>query len=305
MEIENIDFQLKQLITDVIEQTWKGRPHDGSVKLDVNFDSEFPDAVNSDPTRIRQILVNIVGNALKFTRDGHVAVHGEIYIDDNSKKMVKISVKDSGIGMSAKTIGNLFTKFTQADASISRKYEGSGLGLAICKRLVGLLDGAIGVESKEAVGSVFWFTFPYVEAITDVMSVNDEQADNEYKALRQLNILIAEDNEVNQLILRSIIEKSGHTVTIAEDGKKTVSAHNRGNYDLILMDVRMPEMDGTDATRIIRQMVNEKSNIPIIAVTADAMKENIESYFAAGMNGCVSKPIDTSELFKTIDEVIA
>ncbi|MCW8887646.1 MAG: ABC transporter substrate-binding protein, partial [Gammaproteobacteria bacterium] len=306
MEIEHIDFQLRKLILEVVSQTEGARYSKPPIQLNVNFSDDFPSAVNSDPTRIRQILINLIGNALKFTHYGSVNINCELNYDGNGERMIKVSVKDTGIGLSKESIDNIFTNFTQADSSISRKYEGSGLGLAICRRLVDLLKGDIGVESKKDVGSEFWFTFPYIETATDLMSEgeHEKRADNHYKALRCLNILAAEDNGVNQLIIKAIMEKFGHTVTIAEDGKKAVSALENSNFDLILMDVRMPEMDGSDATRIIRQMNGGKSAIPIIAVTADAVADNVASCFEAGMNGYVSKPIEIMKLLTTINEVL-
>jgi PAS domain S-box-containing protein len=304
MEIENIDFYLRDLITEVVTLLEKSRHSDIALQIYLSFSDNFPDTVNADPTRIRQILINLLGNALKFTQEGHISVTGELLKVSKGKMIIQISVEDTGIGLKPKVTEAIFSEFTQADASISRKYEGTGLGLSICKRLVNLMGGNIYVDSEEGVGSKFCFTFPYIPAKTEISHKSSEKDITQYTAARALNILVAEDNRVNQLIIKKFMENYGHKVTLADNGAKAVTECKEGNFDLILMDIRMPEMDGPDATRMIRQFDNKKSNIPIIAVTADAMKENISNYFEAGMNGFVSKPIDRVELVTTINKVM-
>jgi PAS domain S-box-containing protein len=306
MEIETIDFHLPSLINDVLglfeEKRKHGRQKD--LKLEVALADDFPSSVNADPTRLRQILVNLIGNAVKFTQKGGVTVEGTLVQTDDHGGVLQISIHDTGIGMTEETISKLFSEFTQADASISREFEGTGLGLAICKRLVDLMGGEIGIESKVGAGSTFWFTVPYVMATLDVSETYQESQSSisDYQTVQSLSILVAEDNLLNQRIIRSMLEGLGHTVEIAENGAKAVEAYEHGNFDLIFMDVRMPEMSGPDATRVIRQMGSDKSKIPIIAITADAMNEHKKGYFEAGMDDCVTKPIDRAELVQAINK---
>lgn len=304
MEIESIDFHLHELITDTLALFDRSRKLDENINIRINLAEDFPLAINSDPTRIRQILVNLIGNALKFTHDGSVTIKGELLTDGEARKMIRFAILDTGIGMPPEIIKTLFSEFTQADASITRSYEGSGLGLAICKRLTSLMGGEIGVESKQGEGSTFWFTLPCVEATTKTVSTNKPTPAVKYTSHHRLNILVAEDNQTNQRIIRVFLKSYGHTVTIAENGLKAVAAHRDGNFDLILMDVRMPEMDGVEATRTIRSGADDKSAIPIIAFTADAMKEQLEICYEAGMTGFISKPIDRAQLVQSINDAM-
>jgi len=304
MEIENIDFHLPSLIEDVFVLFERTRKSDHEVKLELDLADDFPTGVRADPTRIRQVLVNLIGNARKFTREGKVTVDGKRSQSDDGSEMFRISITDTGIGIKEEMIPDLFSEFTQADASITRKFEGTGLGLVISKRLVELMGGEIGVDSVFGKGSTFWFMLPFVPAATEVAESPAKSVVASFETQRPLNILIAEDNRINQRILMATMEAYGHGVDIVENGLQAIEAHEQGGFDLILMDVRMPEMSGPDATRAIRQMSDEKSGIPIIAVTADAMTEHQKGYYEAGMNGVVTKPIDRSELLETINEVM-
>lgn len=313
LEIEYLDFHLPSKIRDVISLV-SGSGRDG-LDVTMTLSDDFPDVVRSDPTRLRQILFNLVGNAIKFTKQGRVEVNGDLMQDDEGKPFLKFKIIDTGIGMSQETLSRLFTDFTQADSSISRLFEGTGLGLAICKRLVNMLGGQIGVESELGKGSTFWFTLPYIEATTEVLApVTQDQAAQEEESAnadqsgssptRKLHVLVAEDNEINQMIVENILGVLGHTCTIVPNGADAIKSHENGTYDFILMDVRMPGVSGPDATRTIRSMPGSKSEIPIIALTADAMLENRKSYFDAGMNAVATKPISLAELANTINSVM-
>lgn len=304
MQIEAIDFALKPLLEEVAGLFERTRKHDATVELKLELGNNLPDFIRSDPTRLRQILINLLGNALKFTHQEEVVLYAQ-WLDNAGEPQVKFGVRDTGIGISETAMQGLFKEFTQADASISRRYEGSGLGLAISRRLVELLGGQISAESVEAAGSHFWFVVPYQQALSKVENDHSKPSNNEkYQGTRSLNVLIAEDNRVNQMIIRRFMEDFGHKVSIVENGEKVIQAHQSQAFDLILMDVRMPVMDGTQATRHIRALDNANHRIPIIAVTADAMKEHRQEFIECGMDAFVSKPFNRGELARTINVVL-
>lgn len=303
LEIESLDFNVQQAIDEAIDLVDE-RARSKGLKLDVNHGPGVPIGLNSDPTRFRQILINLVGNAVKFTQQGEVSVATE-FISDEHGDALKVSVRDTGIGVSEENQHRLFQDFSQADASTSRSYAGTGLGLAISKRLVELMGGQIGVKSQAGEGSVFWFSLPFRPATEDVTFVERRSITRDYGATRQLSILVAEDNILNQRIIEATLSRYGHATEIVANGALAVEAVQSVPYDLVLMDVRMPEMNGTDATMAVRNLADERTrHIPIIALTADAMEEHVRGYFAAGMNACVTKPIDRAELLLTINKVL-
>lgn len=307
LKIEHTDFDIRALVDDTFTM-FKGGDGDQSRPVDLSyaFSDDFPMRIRSDATRIRQVLVNLVGNAVKFTAEGEVRLEGSVRKAPDGQRLLHFTIIDTGIGIPENLVDSLFADFTQADASMSRKFEGTGLGLSICKRLVTLMDGDIGVESQEGKGSAFWFTIPWMEPHEQMNTQPDpvRAADAKPKAARSLNVLIAEDNELNQQVLKAVVSGLGHRVDLAKDGAEMVSMHTDGDYDLILSDIRMPNVSGTDATKQIRQMNGDKANIPIIAITADLMEENKAGYFAAGMNGIASKPLDARELIDVIQTVM-
>ncbi|MDV7338907.1 ATP-binding protein [Terasakiella sp. A23] len=301
MEVEHINFLLADLLDEVVSNFKLSRKGDDNISLQIELADDVPKALNSDPMRIRQILINLVGNALKFTENGTITIRCRKETLDAAREFIKVTVSDTGIGISPSKLENLFQEFTQADASISRKYEGTGLGLSISKRLVELLGGEIGAKSVEGKGSDFWFLLPLVQAGEEVVEkVKKGPKAGDYLAVKPLRILLAEDNRINRQLIRKFIESYGHTVVGTCDGQELLESWNKESFDLILTDVRMPNMDGVEATRIVR----EKSDIPIIGITADALKENIEQYINDGMNACVYKPINWSELVLTINRVL-
>ena len=302
LEIEYLDFHLQNSIDEAVDLI-RERARMKGLALKTRFDPELPEGINGDPTRVRQVLINLIGNAVKFTQQGEVAVITEKVLHDGHP-MVCISIVDTGIGMNETTLNKLFADFSQADASISRRYEGTGLGLAISKRLVGLMGGDIGVISSEGEGSTFWFTIPLRHATTSVAPEASRKTIADYKTTRPLNILVAEDNNLNQRIVAATLEKFGHRSTLVDDGVKAAAIVATGDFDLILMDIRMPGMSGPEATRAIRSSGGPAAHIPIIALTADAMEEHIRGYLTAGMDACVTKPIDRGELLLTINQVL-
>lgn len=304
LTIESADFHFPSLIEDCLVPFLKTRKGDKKVELKIDLSEDFPVGVHSDSGRLRQIFINLVGNAYKFTKEGRVLVSGSRQRTDQGEEMLRISIHDTGIGIDQDMLAGLFSEFTQGDASLTRQYEGTGLGLVICKRLINLMGGEIGCESEKGKGSTFWFTLPYFPATSDVEAKRKVTEQTVYKTTHALNILIAEDNRINQRILKAIMEAYGHQVTIVEDGVKAVEAMTARDYDLILMDVRMPGMSGPEATTAIRQMVGDKGRTPILAVTADAMVENQKGYFDAGMDEVVTKPVDRSDLLEKINLVL-
>jgi len=300
--IEKVDFNPSKIANDVTQLFYQTCPSSKKDKLNIasKISSDFPSGVRADPTRLRQILLNLMGNAVKFTDQGFVTLHCE-KVPDQDRLIFR--VEDTGIGVEEDARERLFGDFVQADASISRKYQGAGLGLAICQRLVKLMGGEIGMEDAPEAGSVFWFTFPY-EPLTDGAEIIEEQSDStsSFRSVRSLKILVAEDNEINQTIIEAILERMGHKCAFANNGVEAVESIMFEDFDLILMDIRMPELSGPAATQKIRQMPGDKGKIPIIAVTADVIADNRQSYLDAGMNGCVAKPINRADLAMAINE---
>lgn len=260
-----------------------------------------------------QILTNLISNALKFTEEGNITIKVAIDQSDSSgsddsldspQKMLKFSVIDTGVGLSDNAQQNLFKPFTQADSSTSRKYGGTGLGLSISKSLAELMGGDIGVESTLGEGSEFWFSVAYMPASSQVVKSNKQHSTERWQASRSLKILVAEDTDVMQHMIFAIFHNLNHRVVIAENGRKAVECHENDDFDIILMDVRMPVVDGLEATTIIRAMGGDKSKIPIIALTADIAAGNILEYTNIGMNQVCSKPINLPILLKAIDNLM-
>ncbi|MBO6521972.1 MAG: response regulator [Rhodospirillales bacterium] len=302
LKIENLDFNIRNAVEEVIDLV-RERARVKNLRLNIDFPDDIEAGINGDPTRFRQVLINLVGNAVKFTHKGGVGVRATM-VNEQDKSFIEFRVIDTGIGISPENQKKLFSDFSQADASISRHYEGTGLGLAISKRLVELMGGRIWVESKEGVGSEFCFTLPFRKATSDVAGEARFHAIEHFKTTRPLHILVAEDNKLNQRIIAATLQKFGHDAVLVEDGMQAVERVGKEEFDLILMDIRMPDMSGPDATRAIRSRHDRWANIPIIALTADAMEEHIRGYIEAGMNACVTKPIDRSVLVNTMNEVL-
>jgi signal transduction histidine kinase/CheY-like chemotaxis protein len=301
--IEKIDFNLINVISDAIELV-KPKADKQGLYLSMDTTKTLPHLLQGDPTRIRQVLINLVGNAVKFTNQGGIIVRARHKKIDAEKYMVRIEVVDTGIGISDDVKDKLFLDFSQADASISRRYEGTGLGLSISKRLTEMMGGDIGAASEVGAGSTFWFTFTADKVATQVDADVPQSGTYTTISKRGIKILIAEDNELNQLIFKSVLEPFGHDMTFVISGIEAVNAVKKDDYELVLMDVRMPEMSGPDATRMIRQMRGKYESLPIIAVTADVMDDHVSEYFEAGMNSFSTKPIDQKALLNTINEVM-
>jgi PAS domain S-box-containing protein len=288
LTLEKISFELSPAVEDIKQILGFSAVQKG-LKLTTHISSDVPKLVFGDPTRLRQILMNLVSNAIKFTAHGSVEIN---LLMKNGN--TRFEIKDSGIGIPEAAIPKMFQAFSQVDASTSRKFGGTGLGLSICRELVHAMTGDIGVMSTENVGSTFWFELPFEE---DKSHQTKSQKKSEVTpSLKKLRVLVAEDNAVNSLIARKMLEKLGHTITLAGNGKEALEAIKLAPYDVVLMDCQMPEMDGFEATAAIRSSDDSWKDITIIAMTAHAMSGDRERCLAAGMNDYVTKPMKIDDL---------
>jgi CheY-like chemotaxis protein len=278
---------------------------DKGLALSSTVDPAVPDHLLGDPNRVRQVLLNLINNAVKFTPSGSVRVEVTLEKERARVVMLRFSVTDTGIGLTEEQSKLIFEPFRQADGSITRKYGGTGLGLAICSSLVELMGGSISVNSKMGQGSTFSFTTRCTVCDGPQKMTEARKLPIPHFAIGRLRILLAEDNRVNQLLTIRLLEGQGHEVVVVNHGRAALEALERERFDLVLMDVQMPEMDGLEATRILRQREAEGfRSVPIIAMTAHAMKGDRDKCLAAGMRGYISKPIQPEEFFELIEEVM-
>ena len=304
IELEAVDFCPEQLVDGVVSLL-SARAMAKGLSLSMNLSPGTPLWVRGDPTRLRQILFNLIGNAIKFTDKGSVSVIGSHRDIGDGALELRFEVRDTGIGISEAARARLFTRFSQADSSTTRKFGGTGLGLAICKQLAELMGGEIGVVSQPGRGSAFFFTVRCQLGDAPAEPHATEADATSSLGTRKLRVLVAEDNSVNQLFIKMMLVRLGHFVDVVANGAEAVEAVKRVPYDLILMDIQMPEMDGPTATKVIRQLDRSISRIPIIALTANAMLGQREEYLCAGMDDYVSKPIERSLLLAAMARVTA
>ncbi|WP_397608122.1 ATP-binding protein [Silanimonas sp.] len=304
MAVESVDFSVRAVVDDLYE-LMADRASAKSVMLKVHVENALPDWSKGDPTRLRQVLVNLVGNAVKFTEVGSVTVSVRHRLQADGVPMVEFAVQDTGIGIQPEAMQRLFDAFTQADTSTTRKYGGTGLGLAISRNLVELMGGTMNADSKPGLGTRFWFALPLPNGNAPDSAEDDAQSPHTHR----LAILCAEDYPTNQIIIRTLLEDRGHDVDIVENGKLAIDALARRDYDLVLMDGRMPEMDGATATRHIRaggidHVRVRRPGLPIIALTANATSEDRRLYLESGMDEFLSKPINERELHALLERMV-
>lgn len=300
MPIDKVDFDLDKLLR-TLETTYRVKAQEKELAYTVEKDPKLPSHLVGDPVRVNQVLVNLIGNAIKFTDAGSVTVRAQAMHQTDKEARIRFSVADTGIGIPAEKLEHVFDSFTQVSSDYQRKFGGTGLGLAIARNLVELQNGHIGVESEAGKGSEFAveLTFPIAKKSTDTAG---DAAATTHKSLAGLNILLVEDNLLNQKLATRVLEQLDARVELAENGRIAVEKLASNDYHIVLMDVQMPEMDGLTATKHIREQLQK--SVPIIALTAHAMKEEIERCLDAGMNAHIIKPFKKDELIGKIHELI-
>jgi signal transduction histidine kinase/ActR/RegA family two-component response regulator len=302
-ELDVAPFALRTTVRETLQPLIL-RAREKGLQLTLDVDPLVPDALLGDQGRLRQVLINLVANAIKFTRAGGVTVTvGLDGAQDHEHAMVHFAVADTGIGIAPEKHALIFEPFRQADGSTTREFGGTGLGLAICRTLVEVFGGRIWLESTPA-GSTFHFTARLEKGASPAApALAPRPESREHRA--SLKVLLVEDNRVNQLLAKKLLQRWGHEVVLAETGREAVAAHAREKFDVILMDVQMPEMNGFEATAAIRAVEGASNDhTPIIAMTAHAMKGDRERCLAGGMDDYISKPIDHAILFDVIDGVL-
>lgn len=286
--MEFLDFDLRHAITDIVE-IWSIQAAAKGLTFSSSMAADLPTFLRGDPNRLRQVLNNLAANSIKFTERGEVSLAVDVAGNQGGRVVVRFSFADTGIGIRPDQASHLFSPFVQADVSTTRNYGGTGLGLAICKNLVELMGGTIGMESRIGEGSTFWFTVSFETAASAPPASGEGTVIRSHPA-RAMRILVAEDNQINRLVVLSQLKKLGYPAKAVVDGVEAVKAIAGGEFDLVLMDCEMPVMDGFEATRRIRE--SRQPRIPIIAVTAHAMSGDRDRCIAAGMDDFISKPLD-------------
>jgi CheY-like chemotaxis protein len=286
-------------------QLFQSTAEEKGLDLFVRYDSNFPQRLSYDPTRVRQCVSNLLSNAIKFTAHGRVEVAISAKPGPGGDYMVAVDVLDTGIGMSEETVSKLFTVFTQADGATTRKFGGSGLGLAISRQLARMMGGDITVSSTPGKGSTFHLTFKAQEALPEANTKAEptRTAEPAKRGLRGLRVLLTDDNAINRQVIKLFLAPQGCDISEATNGKEALDKIAQGEFDIVLLDVHMPVMDGKETIQRLR--ANQRwANLPVIALTADAMSGDREKYLALGMTDYVSKPVDQRELIAKMHKVM-
>ncbi|MEQ9642906.1 MAG: ATP-binding protein [Alphaproteobacteria bacterium] len=301
-------FSLRELM-DTVGLIWAPQAQRKGLEYMAVASPMLPDRFIGDVNRLRQVLVALVGNAVKFTERGHIYLKVGHTDRGDFHGVLTFEVVDTGIGLEPHELARIFDSFAQADSSATRRFEGGGLGLTVVRALVDLMGGEVAVESQAGSGSTFRIAVPMRRVERSAVPARQQPAVSARRPTSQTErpgrILVAEDNRVNQHVLVSMLKAFGHQADVVEDGASAVASVARGGYDLVLMDVRMPGMDGVTATQAIRQLPNGHRLVPIVAVTANAMPGDRESYLEAGMDDYLAKPVDHRSLFDVVERRLA
>jgi signal transduction histidine kinase/ActR/RegA family two-component response regulator len=302
LELENIEFSVRDLVDETL-QSFSGDLQRKGLRIESRVDEDVPLRLRGDPLRLRQVLVNVVGNAVKFTSEGEIEVRISRLDAPAGQATLQFMVRDTGIGIAPGKHRSIFEAFEQADSSTTRKYGGSGLGLAISSRILELMGGRMWVESEPGLGSSFYWTATFTElAIEESARRRDPEKSKE--AHTPVRVLIAEDHELSRSLLKKLLEMRDHHVTAVSNGREVLEEIKRQTFDIVLMDVHMPELDGVEATAEIRRQKQAGPQIPIVAVTADSAVGLREYYLAKGFTEYLSKPIKPEALFALIDDLV-
>jgi len=299
MVFEKRIFRLDESISTLIH-LFEHIAHEKNLKLIKEYNKKIPGLLKGDSSRLHQIILNLLSNAIRFTNEGRITVSVDLLDEDDEKVTIEFSVKDTGIGIPENKIDKIFNTFEQVSASTSRIYGGTGLGLAISKQLVELQGGSISVKSELGKGSAFSFILNF-EKTSDAIEIESDSIEF-VTGIKKINVLVVEDVALNQLFLKTILNDFGFEYDVADNGIIALDKLRSNSYDIILMDLMMPEMNGFEATEFIRNKMDSK--IPIIALTADVTTVDIEKCKAYGMNDYISKPIDEKLLLKKIVTLI-
>lgn len=303
LNIEFIPFQVRQVIT-IVTRAHDITAREKGVGLNCEIDPAVPDMMVGDPLRLQQVLNNLIGNAVKFTEAGLIEVRVRPVTSHQGESCLEFAVRDTGIGISPAEMKRLFKSFSQVDGTITRRYGGTGLGLVISKRLVEMMGGEIWVESTKGIGSTFYFMLS-LENNPSELDTGPQPKRYGSVANGSYRILLVEDDLVNQMATLQMLQKAGHTVTVADNGEEALEALEQQNFDLVLMDIQTPKMDGLEATRRIRFREKKTSvHLPIIALTAHALRGDRERCIYAGMDGYVAKPFDQDQMFLEMERVL-
>lgn len=301
LALENIPFDLAAVVRN-IGNIFRLKAAQKGIDLKLTLPATLPAMLMGDGLRINQVLLNLVSNAIKFTESGRVELELALLTNDNDSQLchVRFSVKDTGIGISEEQAGAIFERFTQASSETTRKYGGTGLGLSISRNLVEMMGGTLQVKSREGLGAEFWFELAFEVSQQQKSEKEGQEKRNGSSTGKKLKILLAEDNELNRKLARRVLEGFGFEARVAEDGQAAVEALKREDFDLVLMDLQMPVMDGYQATRLIRQTL--KLNLPIMAMTAHSLPGEKEKCLEAGMNDYITKPFKSGDLLYKINK---
>jgi len=302
MELENIEFAMSKVI-DGLSSVFGVRTEKKQVEVLYSVDPTIPKSLLGDPLRLGQVLSNLCSNAIKFTEKGQIIVRAKVKNKNSEQVEIEFSVQDTGIGIDKEQAEKLFHPFSQADDYITRQYGGTGLGLSICKFLVAQMQGEIWLESEENIGSTFFFTAIFHRANEHSSSVDIDKNINTVTFTRDFLVLVVDDNQLNLEIISEMLKDMELKVYQAQSGSEAIELVEKNNFDLVLMDIQMPKMDGLEATRTIRK--NERLNsLPIIAMTAHAMEHDTDKSIEAGMQIHLTKPIDPMMLKKTLIKIL-